>query len=190
MQPQKTIPLDRRTEAQRQCDDKLSQIFGGVAAGSGYEPTGLPSVGGLYRGGPGGHLNNAAHIYGSTDGFGEASLYIPAGGKYIGKNPDSDEDSYMFFYEKLGNARNVTLFTSHVAKFKAPKDVTTGRTHIGEIGGDGGRSMSTVGVQNPSGRGTDIHAHLAIHQNFKNRKGKYVGGFTGKRLSFFEVFCK
>jgi hypothetical protein len=184
--PQTRTPPDKRTELQRNCDDKLSSIFGGVAAGSGYEPTGLPGVGGSYRGGSNGHLNNAAHIYGSENGFGEADLYIPAGGTYIGKNPYSNEDSYMFYYSQLGNARNVTLFTSHVANFNAPKGETTGRTNIGDIGGRGGRTMSTVGVQNPSGRGTNIHAHLAIHQNTKEKPR----GYTGKRLSFYDVFCK
>ena len=139
-------------------------------------------MGGSYRGGPGGHLNNAAHIYGSNDGFAEAALHIPAGGVYIGKNPHSNEDSYMFYYKQLGNAKDVTLVTSHVDNFRAPRGVTTGRTKIGDIGGDGGRSITPVGVQNPSGRGTNIHAHLAI------LKGR--GWETGKRLSFFDVFCK
>jgi hypothetical protein len=46
---------------------------------------------------------------------------------------------------------------------------------ISLTGGRGGRSVSTVCVQNPSGRGTNIHAHLAI------LKGH--GWETEKRLS-------
>lgn len=176
--PQNPVP----TEVQRTCDVKLANIFGdenAVAAGSGFEPPNMPGRENEFRGGPGGHLNNAMHLYGSEDGYGEGSVYIPAGGRYIGKNPYSNEDSYMFYYSRLGNARNVTLFTAHVDNFQAPRGVTTGRTRIGDIGGEGGRSP--YNPKSPFNKGPYIHAHLAIHQG---------RGYTGKRLSFFNVFCK
>jgi RHS repeat-associated protein len=176
------------TEEQRRCDQTLASIFGdpdagAVAAGSGFEPKDLPGVGGSFRGSPNGHLNNAMHLYGSEDGFSEGSAYIPAGGKYIGKNPYSSEDSYMFYYAKLGNVRGVTLFASHISDFTSPRGRTTGKTQIGNIGGEGGRSVAPVGLQNPNdpSRGTYIHAHYAIHKGY---------GYTGKRLSFFNTFCK
>lgn len=151
------------------CDQKLANIFGdpasgAVAAGTDFEPNGLPGVGGSFRGGPNGHLRNAMHLYGSEDGFSEGTAYIPAGGTYIGKNPYSSEDSYMFYYAKLGNASGVTLFASHIGGFSSPHGKTTGKTAIGNIGGEGGRSISRVGLQNPHDptRGTYIQAHYAI----------------------------
>ena len=178
VEPQNPAP----TEAQRKCDQKLASIFGdegSVAAGSGFEPPNMPGKENQFRGGPNGHLNNAMHLYGSGDGYGEGGVYIPAGGRYIGKNPYSSEDSYMFYYSRLGNARNVTLFTAHVDNFSAPRGTTTGRTRIGDIGGEGGRSP--FNPNSPFNQGPYIHAHLAIHQG---------RGYTGKRLSFFNTFCK
>jgi RHS repeat-associated protein len=170
------------TPDQRKCDDKLAGIFGdknAVAAGSGFEPAGMPGRENAFRGGPGGHLNNAMHLYGSGNGFGESGVYVPSGGQFIGKNPYSSEDSYMFYYKELGSAKNVTLFTSHVDNFSAPRGVTSGRTRIGDIGGDGGRSP--YNPNNAYSRTPYVHSHMAIHQG---------RGFTGKRLSFFDVFCK
>jgi hypothetical protein len=172
----------QKTPEQQRCDDRLARIFGddnAVAAGSGFEPANMPGQENQFRGGPNGHLNNAMHLYGSEDGYGEGPVFIPAGGRYIGKNPYSTEDSYMFYYSQLGNARNVTLFTAHVDNFSAPRGTTTGRTRIGDIGGEGGRSP--FNPNSPFNQGPYIHAHLAIHQG---------RGYTGKRLSFFNTFCK
>ncbi len=170
------------TEAQRKCDQNLASIFGGqgsVAAGSGFEPPKMPGREDSFRGGPGGHLNSSMHLYGSENGYGEGGVYIPAGGRYIGRNPYSSEDSYMFYYSRLGNARNVTLVTSHVDNFSAPRGTTTGRTRIGDIGGAGGRSPDDP--NNRFNKGPYIHAHLSI------RQGR---GYTNRTLSFFDVFCK
>jgi hypothetical protein len=170
------------TEAQRKCDQNLASIFGGqgsVAAGSGFEPPKMPGREDSFRGGPSGHLNSSMHLYGSENGYGEGGVYIPAGGRYIGRNPYSSEDSYMFYYSRLGNARNVTLVTSHVDNFSAPRGTTTGRTRIGEIGGAGGRSPDDP--NNQFNKGPYIHAHLSI------RQGR---GYTNRTLSFFDVFCK
>ncbi len=65
------------------CDAILAGIFGGpnaIAAGSGYEPVGVPCRrNGQYRGAGSadGHLDNAMHLYGSRDGSGTTNVYIP-----------------------------------------------------------------------------------------------------------------
>jgi hypothetical protein len=179
MKPQNSA---QETAEQQKCDDKLARIFGdenAVAAGSGFEPPNMPGRENQFRGGSNGHLTNAMHLYGSEDGYGEGPAYIPAGGRYIGKNPYSNQDSYMLYYSRLGDARNVTLIAAHVDNFSAPRSVTTGRTRIGDIGGEGGRS--SYKPNSPFNMGSYIHAHYSIHQGRGN---------TVKTFSFFNVFCK
>ncbi|MDQ1639732.1 MAG: hypothetical protein QOF62_3071 [Pyrinomonadaceae bacterium] len=43
------------------------------------EPANMPGKKNQFRGGPNGHLNNAMHLYGSEDGYGEGPVFIPAG---------------------------------------------------------------------------------------------------------------
>lgn len=160
------------------CDKKLAEILGGqgaVAAGNGFEPKGI--LKGLFRGKGSGdeHLYIRMHLYGSDDGLKFTEVYSPEGAEYIGKNLYSNEDSYMFYYKKLGKISNVTIVFSHIANFIKPKigERFSKRIKIGEIGGEGGKSGSKPPY-------TYIHAHISI------QRGR---GYTNKLVPFSEVFC-
>lgn len=170
------------------CDKKLAEILGGkgaVAAGNSFEPIGMPGKSGQYRGSMSegdkdAHLQLRMHLYGSADGLKIAEVYSPEGAEYIGKNLNSDEDSYMFYYKKLGKVSNATIIFSHIANFIRPKigEKFIKRTKIGEIGGIGGRSgKGKLGDEPPFAY---IHAHISIH------RGR---GFTNKLIPFPDVFC-
>jgi hypothetical protein len=174
--PQNPAPLPPEKDIQPQppnpsCDEKLKRIFGGknaVAAGSGYEPSGLR--GPQARPGFQPHVYRTLHLYGNETATGVTEVYAPAGGSrpFSRESVAPGQGSYGINYAQLGNARNVTLVISHVANYTNPGRITS-RTHIGNIGGPGGNS----GGQYPY-----IHSHLAI----LNRQGK--------NLSFVDVFCK
>lgn len=173
---QPLVVIPPYTAEMQACDKKLAEIFGGAGAaatGSGFEPKGgkVPAYDGKFRGGSGGHLHLMMHLYGSSDKTKVTDIFVPGGAEYIGKNPYSNEDSYMFYHKELYKVRNVTLFTSHVANFINPKIGAkfVNRTRIGQIGGKGGDGQNY------------IHAHLAIH------RGR--GYNEQNRVPFSEVFC-
>ena len=129
------------------CDRRLAQLFAGpgaVAAANGFEPVGLSSHYPVYRGDlrgfdgrihPG-HLSYAMHIYGSADGTGTTSLYVPAGFSSHSKIPTPTDAAITFYYPRLGNLTNVTVAVFHIANFGVARE--SDRFRIGEIGGRGG----------------------------------------------------
>jgi RHS repeat-associated protein len=152
------------------CDEKLAAIFGGqgaVAAGSGYEPSGMTGPQGSPNFRP--HVYRTLHIYGNETATSVTGVYAPAGGgiPFSRENVAPGAGSYGIYYNQLGNAHNVTLVISHVADYTNPGRITS-RTQIGNIGGPGGNS----GGQYPY-----IHSHLAILDS------------RGPNLSFVDVFC-
>jgi YD repeat-containing protein len=178
------------------CDQKLAKIFGGpgaVAAGSNYEPKDMPGMrSGQYRGdyiGPHGellkgHLQNMMHLYGSSDGRLVTGAYVPAG--YSGRpyaNPRAYDEikggSFVFFYPRLGDLRNVSLVATHIANFNVRNE--GGRIRIGDIGGPGGDSSEG----NPND--PYIHAHFTLVQGrvTANRSLDSM-----KHISFPDAFCK
>jgi hypothetical protein len=128
-------------------DRLLAKIFGGsgaVAAANSFEPAGLSNQYPLYRGdilGDNGqilkgHLSHTMHLYGSPDGRGETSLYIPAGFTSHSASPTPTDAAVTFFYPRLGNFSNVTVAVFHIANFAISQD--GGRVRIGTVGGRGG----------------------------------------------------
>ena len=128
-------------------DRLLAKIFGGpgaVAAANSFEPAGLANQYPLYRGdilGDNGriltgHLSHAMHLYGSLDGRGETSLYVPAGFTSHSGSPTPTDAAVTFFYPRLGNFSNVTVAVFHIANFAISQD--GGRVRIGTVGGRGG----------------------------------------------------
>jgi len=128
-------------------DRVLAKIFGGagaVAAASSFEPAGLSNQYPFYRGdilGDNGriltgHLSHAMHLYGSFDGRGETSLYVPAGFTSHSGSPTPTDAAVTFFYPRLGNISNVTLAVFHIADFAISQE--GGRVRIGTVGGRGG----------------------------------------------------
>lgn len=165
--PESSIPPQPPNPA---CDEKLKQIFGGrgaVAAGSGYEPSGV-NRGSDFR--P--HVYRTLHLYPSGNGTQPASgpveLFAPAGGgrPFSRESVAPGDASYGIHYNQLGNARDVTLVLSHVADYTNPRGRITSRTQIGNIGGPGGAGQNY------------LHSHLAILNS------------QGRNLSFVDVFCK
>ena len=130
-------------------DKTLAQIFGGphaVAGANGFEPAGLAAAYPFYRGDiigddgierPG-HLSHAMHLYGSADGTGNSSLYIPAGFTLHSSQPSPTDAAMTFYYPRLGNLSDVTLAVFHVADFQISYEGD--RVRIGSIGGPGGSS--------------------------------------------------
>jgi hypothetical protein len=128
-------------------DRLLAKIFGGpgaVAAANSFEPSGLSNQYPYYRGdilgGNGrilsGHLSHAMHLYGSFDGRGETSVYVPAGFTFHSGSPTPMDAAVTFFYPRLGNFSNVTLAVFHIADFEISRE--GGRVRIGTVGGRGG----------------------------------------------------
>lgn len=128
-------------------DRLLAKIFGGpgaVAAANSFEPSGLSNQYPFYRGdilGDNGriltgHLSHAMHLYGSFDGRGETSLYVPAGFTSHSGSPTPTDAAVTFFYPRLGNFSNVTLAVFHIANFAISQE--GGRVRIGTVGGRGG----------------------------------------------------
>jgi hypothetical protein len=142
--------LIREYTAEMVASDKLlAQIFGGpnaVAAGNGFEPTGLAASYPFYRGDVigddgrlrNGHLSHAIHLYGSPDGRGDSPLYIPAGFTSHSSEPSPTDAAMIFYYPRLGNLTDVTLAVFHVADFQMVSEGN--RVRIGKIGGRGGSS--------------------------------------------------
>lgn len=182
LQGQPPVSYPPYTAEMQACDKKLAEILGGkgaVAKGNGSD------IGGQYRGSMGAgdtdaHLHLRMHLYESEDGLKVTEVYLPEGAGYIGKNPYSDEDSYMFYYKKLGKTSNATIIFSHIANFIRPKigEKFSVRTKIGEIGGKGGKSGGgKLGDEPPY---KYIHAHISI------QRGR---GNTNKLIPFPDVFC-
>ena len=128
-------------------DRLLAKLFGGpgaVAAANSFEPSGLsnqyPYYRGDIRGDNGrilpGHLSHAMHLYGSFDGRGQTSIYVPAGFTSHSASPTPTDAAVTFFYPRLGNFSNVTLAVFHVADFAVSRE--GGRIRIGTVGGRGG----------------------------------------------------
>ena len=139
------------TEAMAASDSALASIFGGsgaMAAANGFEPAGLGSQYPLYRGDfvgddgvvRRGHLSYAMHLYGSADGTGEMSLYVPAGFTSHSAEPTPTDAAISFYYPRLGNLTDVTLVVFHVANFSLTPEGE--RIRIGDIGGRGGSVAS------------------------------------------------
>jgi YD repeat-containing protein len=149
------------------CDQTIRDIFAdsdAQAAANGFEPTGFPATdawrNGQNRsqaGGPQpnqwGHLNGySGHIYGSSPGTSDTTLYVP--GNFSSYTPPSGNDAAAtFYYRQLGNQRNVTLAVFHVGNFGIQRNNTNdaGSVRIGTSGGLGGE---TVGYR---------HSHLEVH---------------------------
>ena len=208
LQSEQLFVIPPYTVEMKACDKKLAEIFGGrnaVAAGSAFEPENLyGTVKGKpeakkYRGGKedGGHFFNAMHLYygddeGKNAGEHIGDVFVPAGGKYIGPNTWTvdDEGSHLWFYAILGSVRNVILTTSHIQKFQKPQDdITKRRTLIGQIGGKGGEDTRPINPKKPFSEGGYIHSHFTIFSN-AGYNAKTKQWTVGKRISFFEVFCK
>ncbi|MBL8182185.1 MAG: VCBS repeat-containing protein [Blastocatellia bacterium] len=203
--PKADVPV--YTDEMRDCDSKLAKIFGGknaVAAGSGFEPPKLFGKGrfagslpraSAYRGGPGGHLSNAMHLYYSDENGNNAgeyvgSVFVPSGGVYSGKNPFvSGADSHIWFYARLGSARNVLLTTSHIDSFQKPSGTTKGTTEIGLIGGEGGADIRLNDPNAKQTEGGNIHSHFTLFSNASYNK-RTKSWSVGSRLNFFDVFCR
>jgi len=128
-------------------DRLLAKIFGGsgaVAAANSFEPSGLANQYPLYRGDIlgdhgrilTGHLSHAMHLYGSIDGKGETSLFVPAGFTSHSGAPTPTDAAVTFFYPELGNFSNVTVAVFHIADFTISHEA--GRVRIGTVGGRGG----------------------------------------------------
>ena len=128
-------------------DKMLAQLFGGpraVAGANGFEPAGLAGQYPLYRGDivgddglvHRGHLSYAMHLYGSADGRGDSSLYVPAGFTSRSAQPSPTDGVVTFYYPRLGNLSDVTLAVFHIADFQI--SVEGERVRIGNIGGPGG----------------------------------------------------
>ncbi len=135
------------TDEMAAMDRLLAKIFGGqgaVAAANSFEPVGLSSQYPLYRGDIlgdngrilAGHLSHAMHLYGSLDGRGETSLYIPAGFTSHSGSPTATDAAVTFFYPRLGNFSNITVAVFHIANFAISQEA--GRIRIGTVGGRGG----------------------------------------------------
>jgi hypothetical protein len=128
-------------------DRLLAKIFGGpgaVAAANSFEPAGLSNQYPLYRGDIlgdngrilSGHLSHAMHLYGSPDGRGETSLYVPTGFTSHSASPTPTDGAVTFFYPRLGNFSNVTVAVFHIANFAITHEGD--RVRIGTVGGRGG----------------------------------------------------
>ena len=128
-------------------DKMLAQLFGGpsaVAGANGFEPAGLAGQYPIYRGDivgddglvRRGHLSYAMHLYGSADGRGDSSLYVPAGFTSHSALPSPTDGVVTFYYPRLGNLSDVTLAVFHIADFQI--SVAGERVRIGNIGGPGG----------------------------------------------------
>ena len=138
----------RRYTAEMGASDKmLAQLFGGpsaVAGANGFEPAGLAGQYPLYRGDiigddglvRRGHLSYAMHLYGSADGRGDSSLYVPNGFTSHSAQPSPTDGVVTFYYPRLGNLSDVTLAVFHVADFQISNEGE--RVRIGNIGGPGG----------------------------------------------------
>lgn len=135
------------TDEMAATDRLLAKIFGGpgaVAAANSFEPAGLSNQYPLYRGdilGDSGrtlkgHLSRAMHLYGSFDGRGETSLYVPDGFTSHSGSPTPTDAAVTFFYPRLGNLTNVTLAVFHIANFSISRE--SGRVRVGTVGGRGG----------------------------------------------------
>jgi hypothetical protein len=140
----------RQYTAEMAASDKtLARIFGGpkaVAGANGFEPPGLAAAYPFYRGDiigddgmeRRGHLSYAMHLYGSSDGTGDSSLYVPAGFTLHSGQPSPTDAVITFYYPRLGNLYDVTLAVFHVADFQISYEGD--RVRIGNIGGPGGSS--------------------------------------------------
>lgn len=163
------------------CDEKVAQIFGSqatVAAASGAEwgrsirmNDGRP----MFRF----HLYSSAHIYSDLFGRGSrAPMYVPVGFTSWSKGGDVSNSSYALFYPQLGIYKNVTLNLVHLADSEVltqsqykirPEYNQFGSVRIGSSGGPGGEAAAD-----------DLnyaHSHLQLFSG------------SGKRLTFFDVFC-
>ena len=139
------------TAAMAASDKTLARIFGGpnaVAGANGFEPAGLAAAYPFYRGDiigddgieRRGHLSYAMHLYGSPDGTGDSSLYVPAGFTQHSAQPSPIDAAVIFYYPRLGNVTDVTLAVFHVADFQISNEGD--RVRIGSLGGPGGSSAS------------------------------------------------
>jgi hypothetical protein len=137
------------TSAMADCDKLLAHMFGGpnaVVGANGFEPAGLGASYPLYRGDTvgddgkvrRGHLSYALHLYGSPDGRGDSSAYVPAGFTSHSGEPTPTDAAVTFYYPKLGNLTDVTLAVFHVSDFQITSEGD--RVRIGNIGGPGGSS--------------------------------------------------
>ena len=135
------------TDSMEKSDRILARMFGGataVAGGNGFEPAGLAAPYPLYRGDivgddgkvRRGHLSYAMHIYGSPDGTGDSTLYVPAGFTTHSSEPSPTDAAVLFYYPRLGNLTDVTLAVFHVADFQIMPEGD--RVRIGNLGGRGG----------------------------------------------------
>jgi hypothetical protein len=128
-------------------DRLLAKVFGGpgaVAAANSFEPSGLSNQYPYYRGDIlgdngfilSGHLSHAMHLYGSFDGRGKTSIYVPAGFTSHSGSPTPTDAAVTFFYPRLGNFSNVTMAVFHIADFAISREGE--RVRIGTVGGRGG----------------------------------------------------
>ena len=173
------------------CDQTVRDTFAdddAQAAASGFEPTGFPESAAWRNGqnrsragGPQpnqwGHLNGfSGHIYSSSPGANDTTLYVP--GNFTSYTAPSGRDAVAtFHYRQLGGHSNVTLAVFHVANFGIQRNNTNnaGSVRIGTSGGSGG---DTVGYR---------HSHLELHRG--RGLPPTMAGRNRTRLNFRRVFC-
>ena len=80
------------------------------------------------------------HLYGSPDGKGVSSLYVPPGFTQHSDQPSPTDAVVLFYYPRLGNLTDITLAVFHVADFQISYEGD--RVRIGNIGGPGGSSSA------------------------------------------------
>ena len=129
------------------CDQRLSALFGGVAA-SVYEPPGVRGGGNYYIH----HLanNGAIHTYTNEQGTpATVGLYRPAGGTFLSAsgtyeetNPDGTLRGTFTNQVKYSYAGGLVITFFHVGnvprRSNIPRTNAAGSTRIGTIGGPGG----------------------------------------------------
>ena len=120
-----------------------------IAAGTGFEPTGLKDPGrsgqnrghGTASGNTMGHLNGfAIHIYNKgTPGTSSVNLYVPPGFD-SNTQPGPSDAAVQFHYKELNGVKDVVLVVFHVAQFRIQRHLKNemGSIKIGMSGGKGG----------------------------------------------------
>lgn len=186
------------TPEQIKCDELIARTFGdeqAVAGANGFAPTENPIEGanGGYRGDyiddqgkvNEGHLSShAMHLWGNRAGTRNTRIFIPDGfdvKRARNQTATPTQGIVTFYYPKLGNRTNVTLYVMHVKKpFKLQR--IGGRWSVGFTGGPGGLGYWTI-----NGKEVKItHAHIDAYEGdigFTLEREKY------RIKKFASIFC-
>jgi hypothetical protein len=134
------------------------------------------------------HLYNFLHIYGSADGNGRTEVYVPPGGKYLGRF--GANAAHKFFYETLNNQTNVTLFAVHIANFTG---LRLGRK-VEQNPGIPLNALGSVQVGRSGGTGGEVrgyvHSHFGLTADNPNSVKLTNTGGLANPIPFSKVFCK